>query len=779
MSRLIAKTDVTYALGYSPYDASNPLGFSTLVQMTSALTGYATVASVTAQIAAVQAGSMGATGGLVLVPGTTTPRRIDGRFGEVANVRDFGAKGDGATSDGQALSAASAFAQLHGLSVYIPPGRYRIDCSGTPFSVYSGAPVRGVRGKSILLADDSSGGTVRAVSNPTGQSGDIDIQDLTIIGMADTLNSPAGQPLAIEHAANVTLRNIEVIYSRSFGISVQRCGSASVQGCKVFRSIADGISVSDTPNTIINGNTVDGADDDGISCHTSDNQPAPARSGVVITNNVLSESQGISCLGAKTLLISGNVMRRMKAYGIYVYASPYFSGGDTPIFSLKITNNIITDVFRRPEPNPRNQEQGYVQVIVGSRKAGTGLAAPGDPNGIGGTVPLLGTFKGAFYVQGTDQATTASPGARWLDITGNTLVRTLPACGAYADWGYGQGLWVADRVPGGLYFGAIAEANLETDGILLSGTIRNSRITGNIIETTGQRCVYLGANTAGAQSGFINQGDFNGLEIADNQMRDFSAAAIYWNATVTTNHQMRVRNNTFDGDPRHVHPNRRGNGTWADASLPAVLYGDGLSGAAFEGNHIRNVSHLFDQRADAYSLFRNNTVFADAPYVGGWDARNKGVGLMPALGNNYLVVREDSDPVSPTYGRALSPPAVIVGATEFTGPIKGSGGFSTGNDASNGNLNIGPGGAAMPYLTWNSGFKAVNDQPNRLTFADPGGSIIVQFIGGAAPQMFLTGSHTSMKATTMWGQTPLTAQPAAPTTLADVILILRGMGACA
>ena len=55
MSRLIAKTDVTYALGYSPYDASNPLGFSTLVQMTSALTGYATLTSVAAQIVAVRA----------------------------------------------------------------------------------------------------------------------------------------------------------------------------------------------------------------------------------------------------------------------------------------------------------------------------------------------------------------------------------------------------------------------------------------------------------------------------------------------------------------------------------------------------------------------------------------------------------------------------------------------------------------------------------------------------------------------------------------------------
>lgn len=33
MSRLIARTDVTYALGFTPYDAANPVGYQTAAQV--------------------------------------------------------------------------------------------------------------------------------------------------------------------------------------------------------------------------------------------------------------------------------------------------------------------------------------------------------------------------------------------------------------------------------------------------------------------------------------------------------------------------------------------------------------------------------------------------------------------------------------------------------------------------------------------------------------------------------------------------------------------------
>ena len=54
MSRLIAKGDVTYALGFTPYDAANPAAYQTATQVWAVATGqnYATTSAVQAAIAA-------------------------------------------------------------------------------------------------------------------------------------------------------------------------------------------------------------------------------------------------------------------------------------------------------------------------------------------------------------------------------------------------------------------------------------------------------------------------------------------------------------------------------------------------------------------------------------------------------------------------------------------------------------------------------------------------------------------------------------------------------
>ena len=55
MSRLIAKADVTYALQFTPYDATNPLGFQSAAQIAGILGAYPTTVAMTAAIAAMRA----------------------------------------------------------------------------------------------------------------------------------------------------------------------------------------------------------------------------------------------------------------------------------------------------------------------------------------------------------------------------------------------------------------------------------------------------------------------------------------------------------------------------------------------------------------------------------------------------------------------------------------------------------------------------------------------------------------------------------------------------
>lgn len=63
-------------------------------------------------------------GTTALASGSTTPRALSARFSDVANVKDFGAKGDGASDDTAAIQ--SAINSLSSGEVHFPAGNYRI-----------------------------------------------------------------------------------------------------------------------------------------------------------------------------------------------------------------------------------------------------------------------------------------------------------------------------------------------------------------------------------------------------------------------------------------------------------------------------------------------------------------------------------------------------------------------------------------------------------------------------------------------------------------------------
>lgn len=207
MSRLIAKTDVTYALGYSPYDASNPLGFSTLVQMTNALAGYATQTSVAAQIAAVKVPAFPllatvATSGLYsdlsgkppaysLQPASLTtlggmqPDGVDlqSNAGVVSliygntflrmrqqyaldrtntfDIRTYGAVCNGTTDDGPAIQLAVNAAQTNGGGIVLFPARL-IRCDSQVSITQAGLHLLGAG-----WSEDASYGTQILTTVPT------------------------------------------------------------------------------------------------------------------------------------------------------------------------------------------------------------------------------------------------------------------------------------------------------------------------------------------------------------------------------------------------------------------------------------------------------------------------------------------------------------------------------------------------------------------------------------------------------------------------------------
>lgn len=592
----------------------------------------------------------------VLPDGASTPRTLANRTGELVNVLDYGAVCDGVANDRVAINRAiaAAAARMNGGEVYFPR-MCRSDNSTGGILVLSSVTLRGpARGRGGIVIDDSHGGG-DGISNNNVALNDFHIRDMTVTGMRATLPSSGVQLIQLTNGTNLSIENSEFIQSRQMGLVIQRSNHVVIRGNRIFRTNADGIAVWDSSDVLISANTIEGANDDAISAHSNDATAAPVRSGLTITGNTITESQGIDVLGAKNVTIADNTLRRMMSYGIVVDTGAgvgFPTQGDTALFGVHITENTISDVFRRPETPYRDQEQYYIKVAGGPRVPVAGGSAPGNPAvGTGAVSPLLGSDGvGAFYTNAIMAGgSVPGPGGYWVDVTGNRLLRTLPAVAAYSDWGYNAALFVGDNGPAnGLYNGPVTEAELNTDGIHVEPALRNSRVEGNTVQTSGPYAIFLD------QSRPTAAGDYDGLLIQNNKLVDFQTSGLWANPQAAE--RIVVRGNEFDGDPRFVAPARGPHGTWAALSGPTAVPEGILAGAGglvMLDNSFRNVVQAVVANTSLPTLARNNLIYAKPAAIGG-SAANAGVGVLPPDGPEFGYAIEDSDPASATYGQMLS-----------------------------------------------------------------------------------------------------------------------------
>lgn len=138
--------------------AASTVSSTDLVPVTQGSTGPGT--GVTRKMTLGQINSEAIPTGYVTATGSTEGRNLPDRFADVINVRDFGAKGDGAADDTAAIQAAEN-AIPSGSVLFFPPGVYMVNSTG--ISKKSGVSWRGPGG---------TGATLRAITGPTW-SGDI------------------------------------------------------------------------------------------------------------------------------------------------------------------------------------------------------------------------------------------------------------------------------------------------------------------------------------------------------------------------------------------------------------------------------------------------------------------------------------------------------------------------------------------------------------------------------------------------------------------------------
>ncbi len=577
---------------------------------------------------------------------------------------------DGQRDASGAINAAIARAAQAGGVVLLPGGRCRIDLSVGAIVPRSGVTLRGEgQGATILVIDDlrgaaGTGGGIAGITNAIGGGRfapirDFHLRELTLQGLRTAANARQNGAFLvnINGFEDVSVQDVALLDSRGFSLGLFRGRNAVVRGVRVARSLGDSIAVWDVADALITGNRVEMSGDDSISLHSNDNAAGPVRSGLVVSDNLITDGPGIHILGAKLAVVTGNVLRRVRGHGINVGFDSNYKQGNTAVMGVSIRGNVIADVYASSGfAGGTSNESVGIRVRGPSRQAGPLPGRPGSPG-----VPLQGTAEApAFYANrqanryGPFIATGEAPGAggRWLVVEGNQILRTLPAVARWSQWGYGRAVQVGVF---GEYDGPMTDAALSPTGIMLEGSLGAARIAGNTVQTGGPNGIAFWPD--------IQPMDFDGLEITGNQFIDFSAHGIFWPTGTPSAQRIRIADNLFDGDPGQkglALGTRRADGSWTGVgAAQGGIYAAFLSGAEIAGNRFRNVFIPVTQSAQAMNLLHGNLVFAE-PVGVGVHAGNKGVAVIPPAGGGFSHVIEASDPRDPRYGQVLSP--ILTGA---------------------------------------------------------------------------------------------------------------------
>ncbi|HYC05667.1 MAG TPA: right-handed parallel beta-helix repeat-containing protein [Azospirillaceae bacterium] len=234
--------------------------------------------------------------------------------------------------------ALDAVAKAGGGEVVLPPGDY-------PYRgklvVRDGTVLRG-SGGTRLLPQDPMDGAIRL----TGKW--VTIRELTLQGRADKRTGKGDatgiRPLDAEH---VEIDRMRVTGTAAAGIFVQKTAHFRITNCTVHDCLADGIHITaGSSHGQIIGNQSRGNEDDLIALVGYEKDGRQVEH-VVIQGNMCRDgnARGISCLGARYVTVSGNMIHGTGAAGIYVHQEDNYK--TYGVSDLTIVGNVMRDVSRR------------------------------------------------------------------------------------------------------------------------------------------------------------------------------------------------------------------------------------------------------------------------------------------------------------------------------------------------------------------------------------------------------------------------------------------------
>ena len=411
-----------------------------------------------------------------------TARLISDGFGDIINVKDFGAVGDGVTDDGPAIKAALDYANsIGGGSVYLPAGTYLkkdvITISPLVYVVlriYSNTTLFGDGDSSIIIHDDKDTNPQNNLLNCFTGASNIVFRDFKILGTYYTYPNQTNKSQTIigTSISKLRIENVTIDSVRNMAIAFDKTNDAIVTGCRLSTVQRDGFRFTQSMNVVIANNTAKWVGDNVVAIHTDNSNvfDTSLTGGNVVSNNVFESCLYANFLGAKKLTISNN--QWVRCIGAINLSYNTASEGDTTKYAITVTGNTITDNFSQYGTGPVN-----IMNFIGNPRRTGGTTYPGQPNPITG---LNDTPYGLYDLNNISTNKTRNPGDSGLVVANNIIKRTLPLTAAYSNYGFG--LVFDPNLNGGFYDPAVTEDEITTYALRFNSSWQDVTIANNLIE---------------------------------------------------------------------------------------------------------------------------------------------------------------------------------------------------------------------------------------------------------------------------------------------------------
>jgi len=425
--------------------------------------------------------------------------------GPWVNVKNYGAKGDGATDDTIAIQNAIN-SLINGGTVVIPTGTYIVD----QVKLTSNIHLIGQGWQSVLKLKNGAGSEIIKLKDEAGTSS-FSVSNLKLDGNRFNQAGGVGANIMIVNGRNFWIENVYSTNSYNDSIWVNKSSDFIIKNNFVIDNGVDGISLHESKRATVIGNNCrkSGQRESGsniLVLDTDPSGPTPSDS-VIVANNQTSEAAGNLGFGivyqySDNAIIIGNTSFNNAQYGISVRGHNAYNRH----FGATIANNIVRS----------NQSGGIVVMYMDNAI----IQGNNSSANYGDGIYILSSNR--WIIDGNNSNSNAGNAAgsfgRGISVTG---IGSLDSAGGTVKgnnvWSNGAaGILLSGNAASAIQYSSVEGNNVVNNGYSTAGgddgirieNVTDITVTGNVLtDTQGDKTQNYGIRSTGKADYIVMTGN--------------------------------------------------------------------------------------------------------------------------------------------------------------------------------------------------------------------------------------------------------------------------------